>query len=415
MAKNSVTEQIVAFNKDRDPERLRMKLRAIRTDPFVFLRGTCHLFYRNLPADPLLWDAPLAWLCGDLHFQNMGSYKGDNRLIYYDINDFDEAALGPCTWDLLRLLTSVLAARRMLKINEPEALALCLCFMNSYTETLAEGKARWVEREIADGMVKDLLMGLAGRTRQTYLDTRSEVIGRVRRLRLDGKKALPASEEQRDAVASFMKTFAASQPKPQFFKLLDVARRIAGTGSLGVDRFVMLVEGKGSPHANYLLDLKQAVGCSLVPFLKTKQPRWTDDAERVVAVQKRMQAVSQAFLHAVVMKKTPYILRGLQPSEDRVDLSKSQGKLRRLEGAVSTMGQVLAWDQLRSSGRRGAAIADELIAFASATRLKKGMIDLALQCARQVEADWKTYCESGIGLEEAPRFKKGIQNRLSDW
>ena len=32
--------------------------------------------------------------------------------------------------------------------------------------------------------------------------------------------------------------------------MLDVARRIAGTGSLGVERYAILVEGKGSPDIN---------------------------------------------------------------------------------------------------------------------------------------------------------------------
>ena len=87
----TVVHSIAEFNRGRDPERLAMKLRAMRADPFVFLRGTCHLFYARLPRDPLLRSAPPTWLCGDLHLQNMGSYKGDNRLVYYDINDFDEA------------------------------------------------------------------------------------------------------------------------------------------------------------------------------------------------------------------------------------------------------------------------------------------------------------------------------------
>jgi uncharacterized protein (DUF2252 family) len=397
MPKISVAEQIIAFNKGRDPERLRMKLRAMRTSAFVFLRGTCHLFYANLTRDPLLWDTPVTWLCGDLHLQNMGTYKGDNGLIYFDINDFDEAALGPCTWDVLRLLTSILVGMPTLKVNEPEALALCHCLLNSYAGALAEGKARWVESELAEGMIRDLFSRLASRTRKMLLDSRTDLKGKSRRIRLDGKRALPVSDEQKQKIGSFMHAFAAEQPQPELFKLVDVARRIAGTGSLGVDRYVMLVEGKGSPDGNYLLDLKQALGSCLMPHLKIKQAAWVNEAERVVAVQKRMQAVSQAFLRAVLVGKVPYVFRDLQPSEDRVDLSQWHGDFRRLEDTISTMGQVLASAQLRSSGRQGSAIADELIAFAVHPALKRGMVDLAVQSAAQVEADWNAYCESDVG------------------
>jgi uncharacterized protein (DUF2252 family) len=393
----TAVQRIVEYNRGREPERLAMKLRAIRADPFVFLRGTCHLFYERLPRDSLLRNAPAAWLCGDLHLQNMGSYKGDNRLVYYDINDFDEAALGPCTWDLLRLLASILVGAKTLKVSPREALGLCRGFMDSYAATVTEGKARWVETATAKGMIKELLDGLAGRKRKDLLDARSDLKGKSRRLRLDGRRALPASDLQRERIASFMQAFAVRQREPRFFKLLDMARRIAGTGSLGLERYVLLVEGKGSPDGNYLLDLKQALPSSLAPHLPARQPRWTSEAERVVQVQQRMQAVSQAFLQCVTVAAMPFVLRGLQPSEDRVDLAHWHGKLHRLQHAVADMGQVLAWDQLRSSGRQGSASADELIEFATRAALRKGMVDLAVQCASRVEADWNAYRDSDLG------------------
>jgi hypothetical protein len=62
------------------------------------------------------------------------------------------------------------------------------------------------------------------------------------------------------------------------------------------------------------------------------------------------------------------------------------------------MGRLLAWDQLRSTGRQGSAIADELIAFGGERDLRKGMVDLAVQCTRRVVADWKDYRESDLGV-----------------
>ena len=395
----TAAQRIADYNRGRDPERLAMKLRAIRRDPFLFLRGTCHLFYERLPRDPLLRGAPAAWLCGDLHLQNMGSYKGDNRLVYYDINDFDEAALGPCTWDLVRLLASILVGAKSLNVSRREALELCGACADAYGAALHGGKARWIETETAQGMIRDLLDGLAARTRRRLLDSRTASRGGRRRLRTDSGKALPASEAQRACVAAFMEKFAASQPEPRFFRLLDVARRIAGTGSLGVERYVLLVEGKGSPDRNYLLDLKQAQPSSLVPPLRQRQPRWANEAERVTQVQRRMQAVSQAFLRAVVLEGKPCVLRGLQPSEDRVDLGRWHGKFGHLRHTLGTMGALLAWDQLRATGRQGSAIADALMAFGAKANLRKGMLELAVQCAARVEADWKDYCRSDMGRQ----------------
>ena len=104
---SKIISAIISNNAGRDPERLAMKYAKMAQSPFIFLRGACHLFYDTLPDSPLFRDAPLAWCCGDLHFENFGSYKGDNRLVYFDINDYDEAALAPATWDMIRLLTSI--------------------------------------------------------------------------------------------------------------------------------------------------------------------------------------------------------------------------------------------------------------------------------------------------------------------
>lgn len=386
-----IIQNIQTFNAGREPERLALKYRNMRLSPFVFLRGTCHLFYDRLPRMRVLDRAPATWLCGDLHIENFGSYKGDNRLVYFDMNDFDEAVLAPCSWDLVRCLSSILVGAQSMSVKRPVARALCRTFLDAYVAALAHGKARWVERETAEGMIKHLLESLRNRQRPQFLASRTERTGKRRQIRLDGKKALPVSDKQRNKVTAFMDSFAAAQPNPQFYKVLDVARRIAGTGSLGVERYIILVEGKGSPDRNYLLDLKQALPSSLTPHLTLKQPRWQTEAHRVVALQQRMQAVPMAFLHPVVIGKKAYVLRGLQPSEDRVVLNGAQQAPALLEGAIRAMGELVAWGQLRSSGRNNSASSDALIDFAQRLKWKQSLLEVAESCAAQAEQDWRSY------------------------
>ena len=93
-----IIHQILAHNAGREPERLQRKYDRMRESAFVFLRATCPLFWRRLPAGLALFEAgpdgaPPVWSCGDLHFENYGSYKADNRLAYFDINDF--GSVGP--------------------------------------------------------------------------------------------------------------------------------------------------------------------------------------------------------------------------------------------------------------------------------------------------------------------------------
>ncbi|HEY4298085.1 MAG TPA: DUF2252 family protein, partial [Paraburkholderia sp.] len=118
------------------------------------------------------------------------------------------------------------------------------------------------------------------------------------------------------------------------------------------------------------------------------------EAQRVVEVQRRNQAVSQAFLHAVEFERRPYVLRSLQPSEDRVALSDWNGKLPRLEAVIGSMAELSAWAHLRSGGRQKSSIADELIAYGNRNDWQMPLIELATQCATQVADDWKAYCEA---------------------
>ena len=382
-----VTRTIAAFNAGREPERLALKYAKMRASAFAFMRGSCHLFCQRLPHDSLFQSAPLAWCCGDLHLENFGSYKGDNRLVYFDINDFDEAALAPVTWDLVRLLASVRIGSDALAAKPGEVEALCALLLQTYAESLAQGKAYWVERETAQGLVRELLDALRERNRAGFLASRTRVKGKQRVLLADGKRALPVSEAQRHAVEKFMAHFAASQPRPDFYQVLDVARRIAGTGSLGVDRYAVLVRGKGSPDGNYLLDLKQATPSSLTAYLKVPQPVFATQAQRIVTLQTRMQAVAVAFLHPVLFDGRPFVLRGLQPSEDRVVWGlrgQTQGERQAL---VRTLGQILAWAQLRSAGRGGSALVDELVDFGRDTDWRGPLLLASEVCARQVRKD----------------------------
>lgn len=388
----SVVERIKQFNAGRDPERLVLKYRAIADNPFSFLRGTCHLFYEDLPANGFLDNAPAAWLCGDLHLENFGSYKGDNRLTYFDLNDFDEAALAPAHWELSRFLVSVLVAAESLSVTPAQSMALCHCFLDTYASTLVHGAARWIERATATGMVRDLLRDLRKRPRSSLLDSRTDIKGDKRKLRLDGKKALPLDEEGREKVIDFMAVFAKTQSHPEFFKVLDVARRIAGTGSLGVERYVILVRGRGRVEGNFLLDLKYQATSALAPYVRIPQPIWASEAERVVSVQRRAQAVPPAFLSVANIGERSYVLKELLPSQDRVALNQWNGKLQRLEGVIQTMAQVVAWAHLRSSGRQGSATADEWITFGNnANTWRSGLLDYAQTYAQQVVRDWQAF------------------------
>lgn len=387
----NIVKRILKANQGRDPERLSMKYRALRDNPFSFLRGTCHLFYDRLAESGFDVAAPVVWCCGDLHLENFGSYKGDNRLVYFDINDFDEAALAPASWELVRLAASVHVGLEAQGIPVDRATALVEELLDQYARALACGKPAWIERDTARGMVRQLLDQLRERSRVDWLNGRTRLVRRRRRLLVDGRRTLAVTAAERDDVTATVQAFAAGQPAPAFYRVLDVARRIAGTGSLGVARYVVLVEGRGSPDRNYLFDLKQSGPSALGRRFRGLQPHWPDDAHRIAGVQQRMQAVTAAFLHPVKHGGHPFVLRALQPSEDRLPFERFKTQPELFDGAIAMLARCVAWAQLRSGGRQGAAIADELIAFAGKKKWRRQVALAASDASRQALADWREF------------------------
>ncbi|WP_019487954.1 DUF2252 family protein [Kamptonema formosum] len=289
-----------------------------------------------------------------------------------------------------------------LGVNQSEAISLCHCFLKAYTDALASGTARTVEAATAEGMVADLLESLKLRRRKDFLDRRTEEKKGKRRFIIDNKRTASVSSDERLLLESLVKNWAAKQQNPDFFEVLDVGVRIAGTGSLGVKRYAILVEGKGSPDDNYLLDIKQALPSSLTPYLKLPQPKWVNEAERIVNIQKRMEAMPQSWVSPVEMEGKPFVLRGLQPTQDKVSLDQWNGKLGRLEKVLKTMGQITAWNQLRSSGRQGSAIADELIYWAeNVSQWQSYLLDYAQAYFNKVEANYKEF-SAAIVEEKSP-------------
>ena len=165
-------KRIQKFNEGREPELLKLKYEALRESPFRFFRGTCHLFYEDLPSKSFILKSPKTWICGDLHLENFGTFKGNDRLAYFDMNDFDEAILGPCLIDVVRLCTSVFLASDMIKMGIADCRKLVSVMLKSYAGNLADGHIRYIEHRTSKGFVRDFLDHSMERSRLEMLEQR---------------------------------------------------------------------------------------------------------------------------------------------------------------------------------------------------------------------------------------------------
>lgn len=386
-----VFDRIQAFNSSRIPALLQLKYRFISEDPFRFFRGTCHLFYEDLARHRQWPDDTKAWICGDLHLENFGSYKGDNRIVYFDMNDFDEALLAPVTWELVRLLTSIYVAGYTLPYNAATAEALCKAYLDKYLQVLRNGKPVVIEKETANGLLHFFLQQVQNRKEKAFVQTRTQVKKGAVKLLIDGKKSLAAPAEIKENILHRLNHLFNRDETAFPYKAVDLAYRVAGTGSVGVQRYVILAQDRNNKKL-HLLDLKEARPSSLQPYIPIPQPDWKQEADRVISLQKRVQHVSPALLHALTLNGTAFVLKELQPTADRMDLSLCKGKLNKLSSILCTMAEITASGQLRATGRQGSSIADELMAFAAnAAAWKKEVLAYAKRYAQQVMTDYKQY------------------------
>src|SRR5262249_53388736 len=125
----------------RFPPLFTHKLGRMSASPLAYLRGAAPLFYRLLADQPDLAEGPsgAGWICGDAHLENFGAFRaergskhGDGTIVVFDVNDFDEATLGPWRIEVLRLATSLILGARQIGASASRSLELSHLLVDGY-------------------------------------------------------------------------------------------------------------------------------------------------------------------------------------------------------------------------------------------------------------------------------------------
>ncbi len=382
----SLVNRIIQFHSDRQEPTLKRKYALMAIDPFTFYRATCFLFYEDLAKNPIINSGPLAWICGDLHLENFGSYRATNGLVYFDINDFDEAQLAPALWEVLRFLCSIGMATESWGYSQKEACSLMETALSTYVDLLRAGKPYSIEREVSPPLIQ-AFFDKAEREREKDL-LKERVDKKKLKLLLIQDKTFALDQEKKEFVQNTLNQFF--NQKGESLKVVDVAFRIAGTGSLGVARYVALAWDE-SKEKWRLLDIKKSTPSSLAQHLKVRQPIWESEAHRIVGAQRFMQYALPRFIDPIKIGEEDFVIKQLQPSAQKIDHQLCKSKLKNSETIIITMAQALASAQLRSAARLGSANTDELIAFASVDNWQKELTTLAIQYTETMKNYFKDY------------------------
>lgn len=387
----TIFERLQEYNEGLLPAKVARKYKLLIENPFSFFRGTNRLFYEDLSRTAIP-ASPVCWICGDLHVENFGSYKGDNRLVYFDLNDFDESILAPVAWEVARVLTSIIIAFDSLKITDAEALKGCEVFLKKYSQILSAGNPRYIETRTAKGIVKAFLNTVEQRSDNKLLAKRTTKKGGKLQLSNSKKKQLLIDDDLKGRLINVFKEWMKSNnAPPNDYKVLDARFRIAGTGSIGIHRYVFLIQKINNPNKHLLIDMKEATGSSLQHYVKIPQPHWDSEAQRMVTIQKIMQNIPPAQLCAWQFEDKSYLMQEMQPSKDRINFKLIEHDFKIVCSVIEDMAMITASAHLRGVGRKGSCSADDLILFGENKAWHKELLDYAVSYKQKVIKDFADF------------------------
>jgi uncharacterized protein (DUF2252 family) len=381
------------------PTLFRRKVARMSASPLGFLRGSAPLFYEIVRAHPDLDAGPEGegWLVGDAHVENFGAFRprgpssDDGEApddVVFDLNDFDEALIGPFRFDVLRLLTSVLLGSREFRCDGRRSLGLCDHLLENYGRALTHE----APRPAPPRPVVALCGKVARRGRKELLAARTEAPnGHLRFTR--GERYLELSPERFVRVADAVELYfhnldAAERPSAKGREIVDAAFRVAGTGSLGLLRIAVLLRLKDGATP-LIFDLKEQHAPAASRLVAA--PDGFGPAERVLNAALHCLDHPPRRMAPTALGTTPLLGRQLSPQEDKLALPRIADA--DLEPLIGFLGALLGRAHRRGATRplRQPWTRDECDA----------LLESAIRLAALHEAAYLWYCRYAPAVADA--------------
>jgi uncharacterized protein (DUF2252 family) len=335
-----------AQNLTREPDLVPVRHGRMLVSPFTFYRGAAKIMAADLKETPV---AGLdVQLCGDAHLSNFGLFASPERILLFDLNDFDETLPGPFEYDVKRMAASFAVAARNNGFSKADTRASTLASAAAYREAMAgfaqmrtmdiwyarldedqvmrairasraeagkagdgkKGKARKDAKLVKKGAKTAERMRLKARTRDSLqaLSKLGEVVDGRYRIISQPPIVIPerdladmyglSAEETARGIRDQFRAYRATLPDErrellERFEIVDTARKVVGVGSVGTRAFISLLQGRDASDPLFM-QVKEATASVLEEHLGTS--RYGHHGERVVRGQRMMQAASDIFL-----------------------------------------------------------------------------------------------------------------------
>jgi uncharacterized protein (DUF2252 family) len=310
--------------RSRLPELVPIRHGRMLVSPFTFYRGAAAIMAADLAATPV--SGLTVQACGDAHLLNFGAFAAPDRKLVLDVNDFDETLPAPWEWDVKRFCASIEIAGRARGDRARDRRLLVASAACAYRVAMRRFATignldLWYSRIDEDVLVREFMPTASGRPdaalRRAQARARRKdslraitkltetVDGRVRFRRdpplvvpiedvLPPDRARDAEAEMQRLLAGYRRSLNADRRHLlESYRVVDMARKVVGVGSVGTRAWVILLHGRdaGDP---LVLQAKEAQASALAPYAGAS--RFANQGQRVVEGQRLMQAASDILL-----------------------------------------------------------------------------------------------------------------------
>jgi len=426
-----------AQNLTREPDLVPVRHGRMMVSPFTFYRGAAKIMAADLADTPV---AGLdAQLCGDAHLSNFGLFASPERILMFDLNDFDETLPGPFEYDVKRMAASFTIAARNNGFSKADTRAATLASVTAYREAMASFAQMgtmdiWYAHLDEDELMKGVRGAVAGIAKsgkgkkgkkagedKKWAKQREKVAEKTREKAhtrdslqalsklaeiVDGKYRIvsqpPVVVPERDLLATFglspdemdqaiREQFRSYRSTLQDdrrhlleqFEIVDAARKVVGVGSVGTRAFIVLLQGRDA-HDPLFLQIKEATASVLEEHLG--KSKYRQHGERVVQGQRMMQAASDIYLGWTkgLDVRRHYYWRQLRDMKGSIEVESL------LPVGLSFYGRTCGWTLARAHARSGdpVAIAEYL---GASDAFDRSITDFSLAYADQNEEDYQEF------------------------
>ncbi|NGN65858.1 DUF2252 domain-containing protein [Streptomyces sp. A7024] len=344
-----------------DPAAFRVKFRKMAASAFAFYRGTAALYYHDLDAEkrggPFLTEQTgRVWIHGDLHAENFGTYMDAKGRLVFNVNDFDEAFVGPFTWDVKRLAASLALIGYTKALSDEQITALVSAYADAYRERIHALATGAKEDEVppftldtASGPLLDALRAARSHTRVDLLGSMTEIRDYERHF-APGGGAIELDAATRKQVLDSFEGYLATLPadenaRPDARRVKDVVgRRGIGIGSAGLPSYNILLEGHSDALENdVIIYMKRGQTPAVSRHITDPaiSGYFQHEGHRTVISQRALQAASDPWLGWTELDGAGQLVAEVSPYAVDLDWSDIDDPAE-IEAVVADLGRATA-------------------------------------------------------------------------